>query len=263
MAEVLVTGGTGVLGTALVPALRAAGHGVRVLSRTPGEGRVAGDLRTGTGLAEAVAGVDTVVHAASSPRRDTWVVDVAGTRRLAVAAREAGVGHLVYVSIPGVDKAPYPYYRVKYAAEQVIAAAGVPSTVLRATQFHPFVAALLAVAQKAFVLPVGAGWRVQPVDVDDVAAHLVERVGAGPAGGVVEFGGPEVRDAADLARAWLAARGAGGRVVELPVPGGFSKAVRQGALLPSPDAARGSVTWETWLARAGGAENPYVSRYAR
>lgn len=256
MAEVVVTGGTGVLGRELVPALRAAGHGVRVLSRQPGEGAVVADLGSGTGLGPAVAGADVVVHLASAPRGDFWTVDVGGTRALAVAAREAGVGHLVYVSIPGVDRVPYAYYHAKYAAEQVVAAAGVPCTVLRATQFHPFAAALLTRVGRGPVLPVGAGWRFQPVDPGDVAAHLVERVGAGPAGGVVEFGGPEVLDVADLARGWLAARGGGGRVVPVPVPGGFSRAVRDGGLLAGPDAPRGTVTWARWLARTGGAD-PY------
>jgi uncharacterized protein YbjT (DUF2867 family) len=264
VAEVLVTGGTGVLGRALVPALRAAGHGVRVLSRRPGNGGIAGDLATGSGVGEAVSGVETVVHGASAAgsRGNFWAVDVAGTRRLVVAAREAGVRHLVYVSIPGVDRVPYSYYHAKYAAEQVVAAAAVPYTVLRATQFYPLIALLLGLAHRASLLPVGAGWRAQPVDAGDVAAHIVERVAVGPAGAVTEFGGPEVLSAPELARAWLAARGARGRVVPLPIPGSYSRAVREGGLLPAPDAPRGTVTWAGWLARTGG-DSPYSSQWLR
>jgi uncharacterized protein YbjT (DUF2867 family) len=196
-----------------------------------------------------------VLHLASSPRREVWETDVGGTRRLAVAAREAGVGHLLLVSVPGADDVPYSYNHAKYAAEEVVAASGVPYTVLRATQFHPFLALLIELVHRGPVLPVGRGWPLQPVDAGDVAAHLVELVAAGPAGGVVEFGGPEVRDAADLARSYLAVRG-GGRVLPLPVPGAFSRAVRAGGMLPAPDAPRGTVTWEQWLARTGG-ESPY------
>lgn len=65
-----------------------------------------------------------------------------------------------------------------------------------------------------------------------------------------------MRDSADLARSYLAVRGRGGRVLPLPVPGGFSRAVRAGGMLPAPDAPRGTVTWEQWLARTGGAQ-PY------
>ncbi len=255
MAELLVTGGTGVLGREAVPALRAAGHHVRVFSRRPGDGHVVGDLADGSGLAGALAGVEVVLHLASSHRRRVWETDVGGARRLAVGAREAGVGHLLVVSVPGADDVPYSYNRAKYAAEEVVAASGVPYTVLRATQFHPFLALLLQLVHRGPVLPVGRSWPLQPVDTGDVAAHLVELVAAGPAGGVRELGGPEVRDAADLARGYLAVRG-GGRVLALPVPGPFGRAIRAGNMLPAADAPRGTVTWEQWLARTGG-EHPY------
>jgi uncharacterized protein YbjT (DUF2867 family) len=258
MAELLVTGGTGVLGREAVPALRAAGHTVRVLSREPGDGHVVGDLSDPAAmprLAPALDGVETVLHLASSPRREVWETDVAGTRRLAVAARAAGVGHLLLVSVPGADDVPFSYNHAKFAAEEIVAAAGVPYTIVRASQFHPFVSTLISLLHRAPVLPVGRGWRLQPVDTGDVADHLVGLVAAGPAGRIVEFGGPEVRDAADLARSWLAARG-GGRVLTLPVPGGFSRAVRAGGMLAAADAPRGKVTWEEWLARTGG-ETPY------
>jgi uncharacterized protein YbjT (DUF2867 family) len=258
MAELLMTGGTGVLGREAVPALRAAGHQVRVLSREPGDGHVVGDLSdpsAGAGLGPALDGVEVVLHLASSPRKEVWETDVGGTRRLAVAAREAGVGHLLLVSVPGADDVPYSYNHAKFAAEEIVAAAGVPYTVLRASQFHPFLALLIELVHRGPVLPTGRGWPLQPVDCGDVAAHLVELVAAGPAGGVLEFGGPEVRDSADLARSYLAVRG-GGRVLELPVPGAFSRAVRAGRMLPAPNAPRGTVTWEQWLARTGG-DSPY------
>ena len=76
---VLVTGGTGTLGRRLVRQLRAAGHEVRVLSRSGAPGTLPGDLGTGAGVAEALAGADVVVHCASTPTRPKDV-DVAGTR---------------------------------------------------------------------------------------------------------------------------------------------------------------------------------------
>lgn len=109
--NVLVTGGASHLGRDFVRAAMAAGHGVRIASqrRRPQDAPeklewATLDLGTGEGLRESLAGTDAVVHAASDPK-DTTAVDVEGTR-LAEAARAAGVGHLVFVSIVGIDRIP-------------------------------------------------------------------------------------------------------------------------------------------------------------
>ena len=232
--DVLVTGGTGRLGQRLTEPLRAAGHSVRQMSRRgTGPGGVRGDLATGRDLATAVGGAELIVHAATDPRGDPWQVDVAGTRRLVEAVDRSRLQHLVYVSIVGVDRIPYGYYRAKFAAEQVLLGSGLPVTLLRATQFHDFVDFLLDTAQRGPVLPVPMGWRVQPVDVGDVAVHIADVVSGPPAGGVIEYGGPEELSAAELARAWAAARAPGAYVVATPLPGKLSAAVRDGAAVPT------------------------------
>src|SRR5439155_26994379 len=168
--DVLVTGGTGRLGRRLVDPLQRAGHSVRQLSRRgTGPGGVRGDLATGLDLTSALAGAELVVHAASDPRGDPWQVDVAGTRRLVEAVDRSRLRHLVYISIVGVDRIPYGYYRAKFAAEQVLLASGLPITLLRITQFHDLVDELLGTARRGPILPVPMGWRVQPVDVADAA----------------------------------------------------------------------------------------------
>src|SRR3954470_20848613 len=83
------------------------------------------DLASGTGIDEAVAGVDAVVHAASDPKR-SQAADVEGTRALVEACRRGGVGHLVYVSIVGIDRIPVRYYQHKLAAEGIVSAGRVP-----------------------------------------------------------------------------------------------------------------------------------------
>lgn len=232
--DVLVTGGTGRLGQRLIGPLQEAGHAVRQMSRRgTGPGGVRGDLATGRDLDLAVAGAELVVHAASDPRGNPWQVDVAGTRRLVQALHRDRLRHLVYVSIVGVDRIPYGYYRAKFAAEQVLLASGLPVTLLRVTQFHDFVDELLDTARRGPVLPVPMGWRVQPVDVGEVAQHIVDVVGRPPAGDVVEYGGPEEVSAADLARAWAAARAPGAHVVATPVPGKLGAAFRDGAAVPT------------------------------
>ena len=245
--DVLVTGGTGRLGRRLADPLQAAGHSVRLMSRRgTGPGGIRGDLATGRDLHQALAGAEVVVHAATDSRGDYWQTDVAGTRRLVQAVDRDRLQHLVYVSIVGVDRTPYGYYRAKFAAEQVLLASGLPVTLLRITQFHDFVDELLGTARRGPVLPVPMGWRVQPVDVGDVAAHLTEVCARPPTGGVVEFGGPEEFTAADLARAWAAVRAPDVRVVAAPVPGRLSAALRDGAAVPT-GGARGRRTYAEHL----------------
>ena len=242
-----MTGGTGRLGRRLVPRFEEAGHQVRPMSRRgTGPGGVRGDLVTGQDLATALAGAEVVVHAASDPRGDVWQTDVAGTRRLVQAVDRDRLRHLVYVSIVGVDRIPYGYYHAKFAAEQVLLASGLPVTLLRVTQFHDFVDFLLDTARRGPVLPVPMGWRAQPVDVGEVAGYVTEVCAAPPAGGVIEFGGPEDLSAADLARAWAAARAPGTHVVATPVPGRLSAAFRDGAAIPATG-ARGSRTYAQHL----------------
>jgi uncharacterized protein YbjT (DUF2867 family) len=232
--EVLVTGATHWLGPPLVSILRDAGHQVRAMSRRgTGPGGVRGDLATGRDLATAAAGAEVIVHAASAPRGDYTQVDVAGTRRLVQAVDRGRLQHLLYVSIVGVDRIPWGYYRAKFAAEQVLLASGLPVTLLRATQFHELIDELLEQARRGPVLPVPMGWRVRPVDPRDVAAHVAELVSAPPTGDVVEFGGPEEHSAADLARMWAGAHAPGTRVVATPLPGKLSSAFRDGAAVPT------------------------------
>jgi uncharacterized protein YbjT (DUF2867 family) len=205
---ILVTGGTGTLGREVVTALRAAGHRPRVASRRPRPGEVRAaewatvDWKTGAGLAEAVAGVDAIVHCAGEYRGNG--VDRALLRHAKLAG---GDPHLVYISIVGVDRIPYGYYAVKYAAERLVEASGLPWTVLRATQFHNLVDSVFGVLAKAPVLLLPAGLECQPVEVTEVAARLAG-LAAGPAAGrVADLGGPEVRDARSLGGAVVADRG--------------------------------------------------------
>jgi uncharacterized protein YbjT (DUF2867 family) len=252
MAAILVTGGTGTLGRALVMRLREQGHEPRVLSRRAGPGATVGDLETGEGVAGAVRGADVVVHAASRPRHD-----VAQARTLLDALRDEGrraaaTPHLVFVSIVGVDRVPLAYYRDKVAVERMVAEAGVPWTVQRATQFHDLLVMLFGVLGRAPVLPVLAGARFQPVDVRDVAERLAALAVGAPAGRAEDLAGPQVRTMADLARAWASATGRRRVVVPVPLPGAPARAVRAGALL-APDHADGRITFEEFLgaARAG------------
>src|SRR5579872_5426281 len=140
MGRILVTGGTGTLGSQLLPRLLTAGHDVVSLSRhdparpLPGVTYRRGDVLSGAGVADATAGVDTVLHTATSPRVSRRA-EVRGAITVATAARTAGA-HLIYISIVGVDAMGFAYYKGKARSEKVVAECGTGWTVLRATQFH-------------------------------------------------------------------------------------------------------------------------------
>ncbi|MGV0873762.1 SDR family oxidoreductase [Mycolicibacterium sp. XJ879] len=246
--SVLVTGATGTLGHCVVPEAVDAGHQVRALSRKNRVGYTGvhwaqGDLHSGTGLDAALDGIDVVVNCATQP---TGGKDVTSTENLVAAARRAGVGHIVHVSIVGIDRIPLPYYRTKLRVEQVLETSGVGHTVLRATQFHDLIRATFAIQRFFPVLCALRGVRFQPIDTHDVAARLVELVDAEPAGRAPDIGGPTVHTHAELGRIYLAARGSRRGAVALPVPGRIAAAVRAGANLV-PDNPAGTVGFAEYL----------------
>jgi uncharacterized protein YbjT (DUF2867 family) len=250
-APILVTGGTGTLGRQVVPRLRDAGHEVRVLSRgnrqdgTDGVGLVAGDLATGDGVEAAVDGTEVILHLAGTTKGDE--VKAANLVR---AASRAGARHLVFISVVGADRIPvvsavdramFGYFAAKRAAEQVIADSGLPWTTLRAVR-------QLA---RLPVVPVPAGWRVQPVDAGEVADRLVELALGAPAGLVPDLGGPRTYELAELVRGYLRAHGRHRPILPVWTPGRAARAFRAGANL-APDRAVGRRTWEEFLAEREG-----------
>ncbi|GGS67743.1 SDR family oxidoreductase [Streptomyces violaceus] len=248
MTTILVTGGTGTLGRLVAERLRTDGHEVRVLSRHTQPYAV--DLREGGGaLDAAVTGVDTIVHCASAQKGDEQAA-----ANLIRAARGAGVRHLVYVSIVGVDRVPLRYYKSKLAVERLVEESGLGWTVLRATQFHDLLVMVLQGLSKLPVLFLPAGVRDQPVEVAEVADRLVELAAGAPAGRVEDLGGPEVRTFESLARAYLKTSGRRRAVVNVPLWGAAYRGFRSGGHL-TPQRAVGTGTFEEYLVgRFGGGQ---------
>jgi uncharacterized protein YbjT (DUF2867 family) len=248
MTSILVTGGTGRVGVPTVERLRAAGHDVRVLSRREGDGRLVGDLRSGEGVREAIAGAETVVHLAT--RNGVGTGEEGLMRTIVDVSRAAGVRHIVYSSIVGVDRIPLGYYRQKLEAERLLEASGLPHTILRATQFHQLVASLFA---RQRLLPVVLVPRIsfQPIAVEDVAARITEFATAEPAGRVPDVGGPEQLTARELARQWADAASVRRRFAEVSLPGKTFAAYAAGHnLVPGPP--YGTRTFSEFLAATYG-----------
>jgi uncharacterized protein YbjT (DUF2867 family) len=256
MSYILVTGGTGTLGRLVVPRLQDAGRPVRVLSRRSAEAGecielVTGDLATGKGIEAAVEGAEIIVHLAGSGKGDE---DKA--RHLVQAASRAGAAHLVYISVvganripvvSGVDRAMFGYFASKLAAERVVADSGLPWTTLRATQFHQLMLMVAQQMAKLPVIPVPAGFRVQPIDAGEVAGRIAELALGAPTGLVPHMAGPKVYSAAELLRGYLRASNRHRPLVPVRLPGKAAAAFRAGANL-APERAVGQRTWEDFLA---------------
>lgn len=248
---VLVTGGTGTLGRAVVAELVRSQVPTRVLSRVerPAEQGVmtfVGDLREGTGLAQALDGVSAVIHCASDPRHP-HEVDVDGSRRLALAALEGTPPRLVHVSIVGCWENPLPYYRAKAKAETAVVESGLPHTIVRATQFHQLVAQWFGPRGGISLAP--KGLRFAPVDPEWVAKTLVDvALADDPVPGPIELAGPEVLSAREIAVLTSHVTGARlRRTIPVPSLGGVLKAFSRGSNLPGPNARRGGSTFASWL----------------
>ena len=152
----------------------------------------------------------------------------------------------MYVSIVGIDRiSSWGYPKAKLQAERVVAECGLPWTILRVTQFYDYILAGLQKLARLPVVPVPAGFAVQPIDPGEVAARLVELTLGEPAGRVPDLAGPQVTSWAGLLRGYLRASHRRRWVVPVRIPG--TRAVRAGGLLPAPGHAVGRRTWEQFL----------------
>ncbi len=144
------------------------------------------------------------------------------------------------LGIVGSDEVPLPYYKLKIGQERIVRAAALPTTILRATQFHTLVGTLLDVTGRLRVLPARKAL-LQPIDPRDMAAAVAELVASGPAGDA-RIAGPEILTLAELAEQYGA-----GRRLPLWIPGAAVRAVTRGALT-DPTAPRGRITFGEWVA---------------
>jgi uncharacterized protein YbjT (DUF2867 family) len=142
--HLFITGGTGYLGGALLPALLARGHRVTALARRGSErklpagcGVVEGNALDAASFADRIAPADTLVHLVGTSHPAPWKaeqfrrVDLASVQAAAAAARSAGVRHFVYLSVAQPAPAMRAYVEVRAECEKLIAGSGLAATFLR------------------------------------------------------------------------------------------------------------------------------------
>jgi len=253
--KIAVTGATGRLGSHLVEILEQHGHEVVPIARSTGV-----DVITGEGLDDALAGVETIIDAATGPSPDeasATAFFTASARNLQRAGAAAGARGIVLVSIIGIDKFDTGYNAAKLVQERTLLEGPLPVRIVRAAQFHEFVEPLL-------------GWTVQDgvahvpeMRTQLVAARAVAEALADAAeepevenGRISEVAGPRAERLADVAAVVFARRGDAIEVREsrgglLAAPDSADAAAyAEGAVLPNPGARLAGPSFEDWLKAA-------------
>lgn len=244
--KITVMGASGQIGSKVVALLKEAGHETVAASRDSGA-----DVLTGVGLTEALAGSDVLVDVVNSPDfADGPVLEffTKSATNLTAAAKTAGVGHYVALSIVGCDSLPDSgYMRAKVAQERIITESGLSHTIVRATQFHEFADAITASLTVDGEVRVPEGL-IQPIAGADVAAEVARAAQAAPVDGIVNIGGPDKLTFAGLAKLALAHRGESLPIVVDPAAVYFGTKVGDTGLVTSGDAIISDLRLVDWLA---------------
>ena len=243
--KLVIIGGTGLIGSKLVTKLREQGH--EAVAASPNTGV---NTLTGEGLAKALHGASVVVDVSNAPSfEETAVMEffTTSTRNLLEYAAAARVGHYVALSVVGTERIPdSPYLRAKNAQETLIKSAGIPYSIVHATQFFEFIARIADEATDGTTVrlpPV----LIQPMAADDVA-KAVGRVAVGaPVNDTVEVAGPQQFRFDELIRQGLHARHDSRKVIADAHARYFGAELSERSLIPARDARLGEIRLEEWL----------------
>lgn len=245
--KIVVIGGTGLIGSRLVARLGEHGHDAVAAAPSTGVNTV-----TGEGVTEVLKGADVLVDVSNSPSfadEDVLAFFRTSTGNLVDAAKAAGVGHYVALTVVGTDRHPeVGYFRGKVAQEDLIIASGLPYSLVHATQFMEFAGGIADTSTRdgKVHLP-SAGAR--PIAADDVVAAVGRTAAGTPIGGRLEIAGPEAYGLDEWIRIVLAARKDEREVVTDEQATYFGAVMTPDTLLPQQGAQFGETTLTDWLAR--------------
>jgi uncharacterized protein YbjT (DUF2867 family) len=246
--NIVVIGGTGLIGSKLVDKLRENGHQAVPESLDSGVNTL-----TGEGLAGALVGADVVVDVTNSPSfEDEAILQFfeTSTRNILDAEATAGVVHHVALSVVGTERlAESGYFRAKIAQEKLIKESSIPYSIVHATQFFEFIRGIVDAATDGNTVRL-APVQIQPMAAGDVAS-AVARISVGPpANGIVEVAGPQRFRLDELGRLDLGARHDSRDVITDPDARYFGALLSEQTLLPGDDASLAETRFEAWLDQA-------------
>jgi uncharacterized protein YbjT (DUF2867 family) len=242
--KIVVIGGSGLIGSKLVPKLREQGHEAIAASPKSGVNSI-----TGEGLAEALKGASVVVDVTNSPSwEDSAVMTFfeTSTRNLLSYVAAAGVKHHVALSVVGTERLlASGFFRAKMAQEKLIKASSIPYTIIRATQFFEFVKGIADFSTEGNKVRLPTAL-IQPMAADDVASAVGRIATGAPVNGTLEVGGPEKFRLDELVRQSLAALKDPREVAADPQARYFGVEIGEKTLLPDDGAQLGETRFETW-----------------
>jgi uncharacterized protein YbjT (DUF2867 family) len=248
MMKVVVIGGSGLIGSKLVPKLREHGH--EAIAASPSSGV---NTLTGEGLPEALQGASVVVDVSNSPSfEDAAVLTFfeTSTRNLLTCEAAAGVGHHVALSVVGTERlSESGYFRAKIAQEKMIRSSAIPYSIVHATQFFEFLKGIADISSdgdRVRLPPV----LFQPMAADDVASAMARIAAGPPVHGTVEIAGPEQFRMDELIRERLAALEDRREVITDPEAPYAGAKLSLRTLLPDNTAWLGETRFKSWLTRS-------------
>ena len=209
------------------------------------------DIITGAGLDAALNGVEVIVDAATGPSPDQQPATeffVTAAHNLQEASVRAGVRRAVVVSIINIDESAGGYGLAKIAHEDAWRSGPIPVRIVRAAQFHEFVAQLLEWGTQGDVAYIPE-MRTQIVSARTVAEVVADiATSDGEPAQIVEIAGPREEDLAQLATMLVARRGTPVKVQAVRNPADPDADMQAaGGLLPGPGARLAGPTFEAWL----------------
>ena len=245
--KIVVVGGTGLIGSKIIPILCNVGHEVVAASPKNGINSI-----TGEGLQQAMVQAQVVLDLANSPSfEDQAVLEFFQTsgRNLLAAEAAAGVRHHLALSIVGTDRTPdNGYFRAKVAQEKLIEASGIPYTIIRSTQFLEFLSGIATSSTDGNKVRLSPGL-FQPIAADDVAAIVADVALEVPRNGIVEIAGPERAPFNEIIARYLKAMGDPREVVRDSEARYFGGRVEERSLVPLGAARLGRIGLDEWLRR--------------
>jgi uncharacterized protein YbjT (DUF2867 family) len=232
--RILVVGGSGYIGSRLVPLLLARGHELVLISRDahalgsrfPTALTLQADLLDPATIDPALVGIEVayyLAHSMGEGERGFADRDRRAAANFAESAAQAGVRRIIYLGGLGDDDERLsPHLASRHETGHELASHGVPVTEFRAAVIIGSGSASFEILRHlterlpVMITPRWVSTRCQPIGIRDVLDYLVQALDHPDIRGIVEIGGPDIMSYGEMMRAYARVRGL--RRLMIPVP---------------------------------------------